>query len=361
MKKILVAFGTRPEIIKLAPVIHSLSESGFDVVTLHTGQHDELATEMLQLFKIVPSYNLQAMRPNQDLFELTTFLLPKLKETYLTEQPDAVIVQGDTTSSYLSALAAFYLKIPIYHVEAGLRSHDLMNPFPEEMNRKQISTIANTHFAPTQLAKKNLIREGYAPESIWVTGNTVVDALHEILDSEAYKAHKPLVFNADKVILVTSHRRENRGKPLANIMNALVEILSLKENLTIVFPAHPSPAVQEIVNSEKFRHPRLRILKPLGYIDFLSLMHSVDLILTDSGGIQEEAAALGKSLIVLRETTERQELVNTGFTKLVGSDTKLIVSETLKLLEVSSKTKPINVYGDGSAANKISAILNNQL
>ncbi len=361
MKKIVVAFGTRPEIIKLAPVIHSLKESGFEVVAVHTGQHDELASEMLQLFNIEPSYNLRAMRPNQDLFELTSFLLPQLKETYLKEQPDAVIVQGDTTSSYLGALAAFYLQIPVYHVEAGLRSHNMLNPFPEEMNRKQISSLANAHFSPTQLAKENLIREGYAPESIWVTGNTVVDALHGILNSEPYKAKKPLVFNTEKVILVTSHRRENRGKPLANIMNALVEILSLKENLTIVFPAHPSPAVQEIVNSEKFRHPRLRILKPLGYIDFLSLMHSVDLILTDSGGIQEEAAALGKSLIVLRETTERQELVNAGFTKLVGSDTKLIISETLKLLEASSETKPTNVYGDGSAAKKISDILKNQL
>ena len=361
MKKILVAFGTRPEIIKLAPVIQSLSESGFEVVTLHTGQHDELATEMLQLFEIVPSYNLQAMRPNQDLFELTTFLLPKLKETYLTEQPDAVIVQGDTTSSYLSALAAFYLKIPVYHVEAGLRSHDLMNPFPEEMNRKQISTIADKHFAPTEFARENLINEGYASESIWVTGNTVVDALHSILNSEPYKAKKPLVFNTEKVILVTSHRRENRGKPLADIMDALIEILAMQEQLSIVFPAHPSPAVQEIVNSEKYQHPRLHILKPLGYIDFLSLIHSVDLILTDSGGIQEEAAALGKSLIVLRETTERQELVNAGFTKLVGSDSKLIVSETLKLLKASSETKPSNVYGDGTAAKKISSILNNQL
>ncbi len=361
MKKILVAFGTRPEIIKLAPVIHSLSESGFEVVTLHTGQHDELATEMLQLFEIVPSYNLQAMRPNQDLFELTTFLLPKLKETYLTEHPDAVIVQGDTTSSYLSALAAFYLKIPVYHVEAGLRSHDLMNPFPEEMNRKQISTIADKHFAPTEFARENLINEGYASESIWVTGNTVVDALHSILNSEPYKAKKPLVFNTEKVILVTSHRRENRGKPLADIMDALLEILAKQEQLSIVFPAHPSPAVQEIVNSEKYQHPRLHILKPLGYIDFISLIHSVDLILTDSGGIQEEAAALGKSLIVLRETTERQELVNAGFTKLVGSDSKLIVSETLKLLKASSETKPSNVYGDGTAAKKINSILNNQL
>ncbi len=361
MKKILVAFGTRPEIIKLAPVIHSLNASGFQVVTVHTGQHDELATEMLQLFNIEPTYNLRAMRPNQDLFELTSFLLPQLKETYLAEKPDAVIVQGDTSSSYLSALAAFYLKIPVYHVEAGLRSHNMLNPFPEEMNRKQISTIADLHFAPTELAKDNLISEGYTPESIWVTGNTVVDALHSILNSEAYKAHKPLSFDTDKVILVTSHRRENRGEPLANIMNALVEILNAKENLTIVFPAHPSPAVQEIVNSEEYRHSRLQILKPLGYIDFLSLMNSVDLILTDSGGIQEEAAALGRKIIVLRETTERQELVNSGFTKLVGSNTSLIVSETIKLLDSTQKYGSNNVYGNGTSAKQITAILNNQL
>lgn len=361
MKKIIIGFGTRPEVIKLAPVVKALDQAGFNAITVHTGQHDELASDMLQLFGIKPSYDLKAMRPNQDLFDLTSFLLPELKRVYSLERPDAVIVQGDTTSSYLSALAAFYLQIPVFHIEAGLRSHNLYNPFPEEMNRKQISVISTGHFVPTELAKDNLLAEGYSEDSIWITGNTIVDALHRIMDSEAYKKEPTPTFDTDKMILVTSHRRENRGKPLEYIMTALLQILEQNQNVTIVFPAHPSPAVQEIVKSSRFQHPRLSILPPTGYMPFLKLLNSADLVLTDSGGIQEECAALGKNVLVLRETTERQELVHSGFTKLLGSNVNLIVNEANAALNANNMLVAQSIYGDGNAAIKIVELLKTQL
>jgi len=361
LKKIIIGFGTRPEVIKLAPVVKALELEGFNAVTVHTGQHDELASDMLQLFGIQPSYDLKAMRPNQDLFELTSFLLPELKRVYSLERPDAVIVQGDTTSSYLSALAAFYLQIPVFHVEAGLRSHNLYDPFPEEMNRKQISVMANGHFVPTELAKENLLAEGYSKNSIWVTGNTVVDALLRIMDSEAFINEPTPIYDTAKMVLVTSHRRENRGKPLENIMSALMQLLEQNEDITIVFPAHPSPAVQEIVNSSRFTHPRLSILPSTGYMPFLKLLNSADLILTDSGGIQEECAALGKNVLVLRETTERQELIHSGFTKLVGSNVALIVNEATAALNANKVLDAQSIYGDGNAALKIVKLLKTQL
>lgn len=361
MKKIIVGFGTRPEIIKLAPLITALKNADFNVITLHTGQHNELATEMLNLFDVEPDYNLKAMRNNQDLFDLSAFLLPELKKVYLSENPDAIIVQGDTISTYLSALAGFYLKIPVFHVEAGLRSHDIYNPFPEEVNRKQISVIASAHFVPTQLSKDNLLKEGYSDNHIWITGNTVVDALFNIMASDVYKKTDGIKFNTPKNILLTSHRRENRGMPLKRIMLAMLKILDQHHDLSIHFPAHPSPAVQEIVTDGNFKHNRLHILPPIGYIPFLKLMNQVDLVLTDSGGIQEECAALGKKVLVLRETTERQELIQSGFTKLLGSDTDLIYKTTLDWLENDESTNPLHIYGNGDASTKIARILKDYL
>ncbi len=357
MKKVIVGFGTRPEIIKLAPVIKALKDGGFKTIVVHTGQHDELAAEMLDLFSIEPDYNLKAMRQNQDLFDLSAFLLPELKKVYVRENPDAVIVQGDTTSTYLSALAGFYLKIPVYHVEAGLRSFDIYNPFPEEINRKQISAFASGHFVPTELSKNNLLAEGYSDKNIWITGNTVVDALYGIMQSDVYKSEEEIDFDTPKNILVTSHRRENRGKPLEGIMSALYNILEGDSDISIYFPAHPSPEVQKVVQKQKFMHKRLHILSPIGYIPFLKLMNKVDLVLTDSGGIQEECAALGKKVFVLRDTTERQELIQSGFTKLLGSDTDLITKEALNWLNSSSRVEKLNVYGDGTASRQIVNIL----
>ena len=364
-KKILVAFGTRPEIIKLAPVIQELKKSDLDVISVHTGQHDELAQDMLSLFNISPNFDLKSMEEASDLFELTQFLLPKLKALFLSEKPDIVIVQGDTTSSYLSALAAFYLQIPVYHVEAGLRSFDNQNPFPEELNRKQISAIASIHFTPTSIASKNLIAENIDPKSIFETGNTVIDALYQIKKSKEYSTSKPSVLdeikNDQTLIVVTSHRRENLGAPLRSILKGLIKILDQDPSRLIVYPAHPNPAVQEIVNSAEFSHERLRLIAPLGYLAFHHLLERADLILTDSGGIQEEAAALGKKILVLRETTERQELIEKNFTKLVGSDTERIVAETESVLNSEQKEIGINPYGDGNAAKKIAEIVRSGL
>ncbi len=362
MKKILVAFGTRPEVIKLAPVIEQLSEENVELRVLHTGQHDELADEMLSFFNIKPDYDLKIMKKDQDLFSLTSSLLESVKKVFIHEQPDAVIVQGDTASAYVCALAAFYLTIPVYHVEAGLRSHDLKNPFPEEMFRRQISVMASTHFAPTELAKNHLLSEGYDPGNIFLTGNTIIDALYAIINSGNYKKNKQLVPEKnERFVLVTAHRRENHGEPLEQIMEALLLLLNDFEGFSVIFPAHPSPAVQSVVKDPKFFHERLKILPSLPYFDFLYLLEDADLVLTDSGGIQEEAAALGKNLVVLRSSTERQELVDTGFTKLVGTNTNSIVEESKRLLKQDKNKDTVAVYGDGTAAQKIVGILKNQL
>lgn len=362
MKKIIVAFGTRPEIIKLAPVIQQLElHPEFKILKLHTGQHDQLAESMLDLFNIVPDIDFKSMSSTSDLFELTEFLLPKLKTLFLAEKPDVVIVQGDTTSSYLSALAAFYLSIPVYHVEAGLRSFDNTNPFPEEMNRKQIGVIASLHFAPTSVAKQNLLNEGIDSSTVFETGNTVIDALHQIKGSDQFTSSRPDLLDeisSDRqLILVTAHRRENQGKPLESIMKALVQILNNDASRIVLFPAHPNPTIREILNTKEFTHKRLRIIEPLDYLSFHHVLDRCDLVLTDSGGIQEEAAALGKQMLVLRRTTERQELVDSGFTKLVGSDTEQIVTEAEALLDNVSKKVVFNPYGNGNAAEKIVHII----
>lgn len=363
-KKILVAFGTRPEIIKLAPVIHELRRSALEVISVHTGQHDELAQDMLKLFQIVPDFDLKSMHSTADLFELTEFLLPKLKKLFISEKPNAVVVQGDTASAYLSALTAFYLKIPVYHVEAGLRSFDNYNPFPEEINRKQISALASIHFAPTQISRDNLIAENIDPKTIFITGNTVIDALYQIKSSAEYSSSKPSVIEEitddQLLIVVTSHRRENLGTPLRSILNALIKILDRDPNRVIVYPAHPNPSVQELVNSDEFKHDRLKIISPLGYLAFHHLLEKADLILTDSGGLQEEAVALGKKMLVLRDTTERQELIVSGFTKLVGADEKKIITETEKALSSPAKIDIPNPYGDGDSSKKITEIILNR-
>lgn len=365
MKKIIVAFGTRPEIIKLAPVIKELELSPkFKVLKLHTGQHEQLAGNMLDLFNIIPDVDFKSMSSTSDLFELTEFLLPKLKSLFLTEKPDVVIVQGDTTSSYLSALAAFYLGIPVYHIEAGLRSFDNMNPFPEEMNRKQISALASLHFAPTSVAKQNLLNERVNASLVFETGNTVIDALHQIKASHQFTSSRPTLLDEissdQQLILVTTHRRENQGEPLKSIMKALVQILNNDPSRIILFPAHPNPIIRDTLNAKEFIHKRLRIIEPLDYLSFHHVLDRCNLVLTDSGGIQEEAAALGKQMLVLRKTTERQELVESGFTKLVGSDCELIVNESEALLNNTSKKAVFNPYGNGNAAEKIVQIISNQ-
>ena len=362
MKKIVVAFGTRPEIIKLAPLVHELnSHDNFHVVNVHTGQHDDLAQNMLELFDIELDHNLKSLASTTDLFELTQFLLPKLKEIFLSEEPDAVIVQGDTTSSYLSALAAFYHKIPVYHVEAGLRSFDHLNPFPEEINRKQISVIADLHFAPTKIAEQNLLNEGINKSKIFNTGNTVIDALFQIRKSEKFKGSNPDFLNeldeSSKLILATIHRNENVGDPLRSILSSLIVLLNNDESRVVILPGHPNPRVQKIIRSSDFEHPRLIISEAMDYLSFQHMLDRANLILTDSGGIQEEAAALGKKILILRKTTERQELIDSGYTKLVGSDSEDIVKESEKLLSNFDSKSSFNPYGNGEASKKIAEII----
>lgn len=364
MKKILIAFGTRPEVIKLAPVILKLRDH-LDVTVLHTGQHKELVDPMLSLFDIQPDINLNIMKPNQDLFELTQSLLPKLKKVIEDTGPDFVMVQGDTTTSYLTALSSFYQKIPVLHVEAGLRSHNPYYPFPEEMNRRQITHLAHFHFAPTDLNKKNLLREGITEEAISVTGNTVIDALNRITESEAFSNSVPDILSeinvSQKLMVLTAHRRENHGEPLVNVFKAVKQLLSSNDDLAVIFPAHPNPNVLAAVEQVEIKDDRFKLTSPLDYLSFLHVLRRADLLLTDSGGIQEEASALGKPVLVLRNETERQELIESGLGKLVGTNKETIIKEANALLDSEGRSDASSVFGKGNAAVIIKEVIENQL
>lgn len=364
MKKILIAFGTRPEVIKLAPVIKEL-KSHFEIKVLHSGQHKELVEPLLDLFNINPDYNLEVMKHGQDLYELTQNLLPKLKEKLEQAAPDYVMVQGDTTTSYLTALSAFYQKIPVMHVEAGLRSNNPYYPFPEEMNRKQITQLTEFHFAPTSLNKKSLLQEGIPKEKIWVTGNTVIDALNLIRTSKAFLKAEPDVLSKvwpqNKLIVLTAHRRENHGKSMTAIFEAVREVLSNHPESVVLYPTHPNPAIQNAIQEAEINNERFIQSEPLSYLPFLKVLERADLILTDSGGIQEEAAALGKPILVLRNETERQELIDQGLGKLVGANTSVIIEEAKKILKDPQPSVTSSLFGDGTAAQKIKEILQNQL
>lgn len=356
MKKVLVAFGTRPEIIKLAPVISAL-KGKTDVTVLHTGQHIDLAEPMLSLFDIEPEVNLGIMKEGQNLFGLTSALTAKLGEYLSNHRPDYVIVQGDTTTAYLTALSAFYVKIPVLHVEAGLRSYNHYYPFPEEINRRLITQIAHFHFAPTHQNKQNLMREGVAESNIVVTGNTVIDAMQMMLQAPQYLSQKPEILQhlkaEQKLILLTAHRRENHGKALVEILEAVREIVDTHPNVTVIFPAHPNPEVQKAIQATDIKHPRFLVTPPFTYLHFMHLLNRSDIILTDSGGIQEEASALGKSILVLRNETERQELIDLGLGILAGTSKPEIIKQCTKLLNHEVKPEAHSVFGDGKAAERI--------
>lgn len=364
MKNILIVFGTRPEIIKMAPVIHEL-KSVCNLKIMHTGQHKELAEPLFKLFNIQPDLDLEVMEKGQDLFDLTSKLLPLLRSSISDLNPDYVIVQGDTTSSYLAALSAFYLHIPVLHVEAGLRSHSLNEPFPEEMNRRQISNIASYHFAATELNRENLLKEGVDENRILVTGNTVVDALKWILDNRSV-SNKILdgltdLSKSQKKALLTVHRRENHGKPLKDILKAAEKLLEMFPDLNILMPVHPNPEVQDMVKDHGVNNSRFKTIPPVSYDDFVKIIQNSDLILTDSGGLQEEGAALGKKVFVLRNRTERQELIKSGLGELVGTDPKLIVERVSEFLRYPSDIKALNIFGDGKAAARIRDYILDQL
>jgi len=369
MIKVLTVLGTRPEAIKLAPVIKELERHSDKFISrvCVTAQHREMLDPFLQLFDIKPDWDLDIMKPNQSLFDVTVSVLSKLRPILEQENPDVVLVQGDTTTAFVAALAAFYLKIKIGHVEAGLRTADKYNPFPEEINRRLISHLADVHFAPTDRARKNLLAEGVDESMIFVTGNTVIDALFMILErTNPHDCSPPIPFDPNhKLILVTAHRRESFGEGLISICQALIEIIQRVPNVEVVYPVHLNPNVRSAVKRYLTGVDRIHLIEPLDYVSFVHLMNQAYLILTDSGGIQEEAPSLGKPVLVLRKVSERPEAIEAGAAKLVGTDAKSIVEETLLLLEdereYSKMANATNPFGDGHAAERIVKIILEEL
>ena len=358
--KILSVFGTRPEAIKMAPVLTELNKyPEITSVVCVTAQHREMLDQVLELFEIKPDYDLSIMQPNQSLSEITARALTKLDEVLTKAKPDWVLVQGDTTTAMVGALAAFYHQIKVGHVEAGLRSFDKYQPFPEEINRKIATSISDLHFAPTEVSKQNLIREGINEANILVTGNTVIDALLQVADKPYDWDSSPLseIPRDKKIILVTAHRRENHGEPLHNICAALRTLAERFSDVQIVYPVHLNPNVQKIVRATLGEIPNVTLLEPLEYLPLVQLMKQSHLVITDSGGIQEEAPGLGKPVLVLREVTERPEGVTAGTVKLVGTNTATIVTEAANLLmnvdTYQKMSQAVNPYGDGNASARI--------
>jgi len=367
---ILSIFGTRPEAIKMAPVIQALkAKPAFTAKVCATGQHRQMLDQVLELFAIRPDCDLNLMQEGQDLFSLTARMLPALREVLLAEQPDMVLVQGDTTTCFVASLAAFYLHIPVGHVEAGLRTGNLSAPFPEEANRAMTSRLAALHFAPTEQARRNLLAEGIAPDTVHVTGNTVIDALLQVRERIAAKQHWPGIFgSAESVIqerrpyiLITGHRRENFGSGFQRICEAIATLAEHRPHLHFIYPVHLNPNVQGPVYSVLSNKANVHLIPPLDYAPFVHAMSCARLILTDSGGVQEEAPSLGKPVLVTRETTERPEAVAAGTVLLVGTDKERIIRETERLLDDEASYRKMsgtsNPYGDGHAAERIADIL----
>ena len=361
--KAMVVFGTRPEAIKLAPVIRALrARPTVDLCIVATSQHRELLQQALDVFDIRPDVDLDIMQPGQSLEELTVRVLPAMQATLSAERPDVLIVQGDTTTVFVASLAAFYQRIPVAHVEAGLRSRDNYNPFPEEINRRLTSALAEWHFAPTMLARQNLLSEGIDPSRIFVTGNTVVDALHAITGTAVFKRTPvPIDTNGKRLLLVTLHRRESFGEPLRAMCGALRAITAAFPDVHVMIPVHRNPLVHDTVLDELSSVERVSLVEPLDYVTFLRVMQASTLVLTDSGGVQEEAPVFGRPVLVLRETTERQEAIDAGVAALVGTRRDNIVRATAALLEdaaaYQAMAKGASPFGDGRAAERIADLL----
>ncbi|HUW64773.1 MAG TPA: UDP-N-acetylglucosamine 2-epimerase (non-hydrolyzing) [Spirochaetia bacterium] len=366
MYKLLVVFGTRPEAIKMAPLISELSRypEEFDVQVAVTAQHREMLDQVLHLFRINPDYDLDIMQPGQNLFDITVHVLKGLQSILEGESWDLVLVHGDTTTTLVSTLAAYYKQIPVGHVEAGLRTFRKYSPFPEEINRHLVGVMADQHFAPTATSRANLLAEGVPTENIFVTGNTVIDALKTTVDPAWSFAGGPLGdidFDHKRVLLVTTHRRENLGEPLREVYRALAAVVKRTPDVEIIFPVHLNPAVRQCADEELGGLERVHLVQPLDYQPHVNLMARSYLVLTDSGGMQEEAPALGKPVLVLRETTERPEAVTAGTVRMVGTDREKIYQETTRLLTDAaayrSMAEAVNPYGDGRAASRIVAAL----
>lgn len=368
MKKIAVIFGTRPDTIKLAPIILELKKNSkhFKVLSIATAQHREMLDQVLNIFRIRPDYDLDIMKPNQSLSSITENIIEKLDKVLEKEAPDMVLVQGDTTTTFVGSLAAFYRQIPVVHVEAGLRTNDKANPFPEEINRRLTSVITDIHLAPTETAKRALLKENMAANSIYITGNTVIDALKMSVKNN-YEFTVPLlneiIARKKKIVLLTMHRRENLGEPMQGACNAVKRLAKKYPNINFVFPVHLNPIVREIVFNTLSNLKNVFLIAPLDYADFVNFMSKSYLIITDSGGVQEEGPHFGIPILVLRKVTERPEAVKYGTVKLVGLDEEKIFSAAKKLIENRDAYKKmataVNPYGDGLSSKRTVQIIKN--
>lgn len=361
-KKVMLVFGTRPEAIKMCPLVRELQlrPEEFETVVCVTGQHREMLDQVLKVFKVEPDHDLHVMRPGQTLFDVTCDVLRGLKPVMEEERPDCVLVHGDTTTSFAAALAAFYLQIPVGHVEAGLRTRNLASPWPEEFNRQAVDVVSNWYFAPTETSRRNLLDEAKPDDSIFVTGNTGIDALRHTV-REDY-SHPVLDWaEGSRLVLITAHRRENLGEPMHRMFRAIRRVMEERPDVKAVYPIHMSPQVRRAAHEELDGFDRLRIIDPLEVVDFHNFMARSYLIMTDSGGIQEEAPSLGKPVLVMRDTTERPEGVEAGTLRLVGTDEGNIYREFSRLLddpeEYEAMSHASNPYGDGHASERIAAIL----
>lgn len=365
--KVLTVFGTRPEAIKMAPVVKELEKYPEEIesIVCVTAQHRQMLDQVLDLFEIKPDFDLNIMKPNQDLWTITSDVLLLMKDVFEKSKPDIVLVHGDTTTSMAAALSAFYARIPVGHVEAGLRTFDKYYPFPEEINRVFADAVCTYHFAPTDTSVNNLIKSAIPEEHIYKTGNTVIDALlHTVKNNQADLSYIGLNPNL-KTILLTSHRRENFGEPIRNICKAVLELVEKNKDIQVVYPVHLNPNVQKPVKELLDNKERIHLIEPMEYAPFSTLMKKSHIIMTDSGGVQEEAPSLGKPVIVLRSTTERPEAVEYGTVKLAGTDKDTIVREVQNLLdnetEYKKMSEAINPYGDGLASKRIVEIIKKEL
>lgn len=361
MKKIMLVFGTRPEAIKMCPLVNELkSRKNVRTVVCVTGQHREMLDQVLKAFSVVPDYDLSIMKDKQTLFDITSGILTRIKSVLEEAAPDIVLVHGDTSTTFVTALACFYLQIPVGHVEAGLRTYDIYSPYPEEFNRQAVGIIAKYHFAPTKLSHDNLIREGKAPESIFITGNTAIDALKTTVRKE-YSSDALDWASGSRLILITAHRRENLGEPMHNMFRAIRRIIEEHPDVKAIYPIHMNPVVRKAADEVLGGCDRIHIIPPLDVLDFHNYMARSFMILTDSGGIQEEAPALGKPVLVMRDTTERPEGIEAGTLKLVGTDEQVIYDIFKNLLEnteaYNAMAHASNPYGDGFACKRIADIL----
>lgn len=361
MKTVMLVFGTRPEAIKMCPLVNELKKrQTIKTVVCVTGQHREMLSQVLKAFDVVPDYDLSVMKQKQTLFDITTLILEKIKSVLEKVKPDVVLVHGDTSTTFVTALACFYMQIPVGHVEAGLRTYNIYSPYPEEFNRQAVGIISKYHFAPTELSKNNLLKEGKDESTIYVTGNTAIDALKTTVRDDY--THPELEWASDsRLIVITAHRRENLGEPMHNMFRAIRRIMDEHPDVKAIYPIHMNPLVREAANEELSGCDRIRIIEPLDVLDFHNFLSRSYMILTDSGGIQEEAPSLGKPVLVMRDTTERPEGLKAGTLKLVGTQEEVIYSSFKELLEneeaYNAMSTASNPYGDGMASVRIADIL----